>query len=144
MISVFGGEFGVEFLSRKEGHRMQMRSRSPSLVVVIVVGCAFVGSPGFSGELPERETQGSNLAAGHFQASTPSGVTAQASFSSEEVADQSCRDGKRILGTSPNFVVRGSIKVLADDCQDCCAESRIFADDFENNTTSNWSATVGG
>lgn len=92
MTSVFGGDFGVEFLSRKEGHRMQMRSRSPSLVVVILVGCAFVGSPGFSCELPERETQGSNLAAGHFQASTPSGVTAQASFSSEEVADQSCRE----------------------------------------------------
>lgn len=144
MISVFGGEFGVEFPSRKEGHRMQMRSRSPSLVVVLVVGCVFVGSPGFSGELSKVESQGSGLAAGHSQARSASGVTVRASFSAGEVAEKSCREGKRTLGTSSSFVARGLIKVLSGDCQDCCAENTIFADGFESNTTSNWTATVGG
>lgn len=144
MTPVFGGEFGVEFLNRKEGHTMQRRSRSPSLVVMFLVGCTLIGAPGFSGELQGRETQEPNQVARHSQASTPSGVTVQASFFSDRVAEQSCREGKRILGTSPSFIARGSIKVLADGCQDCCAENRIFADGFESNSTSNWSNTVGG
>lgn len=123
---------------------MQRRNRSPSLVLVFLVGCALITTPAFSGEIQEGEIQESEQTARHFLANTAGGMTVQASFSPGAVAEPSCRKGKRILGTSPNFVVRASLKVLLDDCHDCCAENILFKDGFESSNTSNWSATVGG
>ncbi len=122
---------------------MQRRNRSPSLAVVFLVGCTLIATPTFSSEIQEGEVQEPEQTARHFQANTTSGVAVQASFSSGTVAEPSCRKGKRILGTSPNFVVRASIKALLDDCHDCCAENILFIDGFESSNTSNWSATVG-
>jgi hypothetical protein len=113
-------------------------------VLVFLVGCALITTPAFSGEIQEGEIQESEQTARHFLANTAGGMTVQASFSPGAVAEPSCRKGKRILGTSPNFVVRASLKVLLDDCHDCCAENILFKDGFESSNTSNWSATVGG
>ena len=113
-------------------------------MVAFVVGCALICAPAFSVEINEGETQGPEQTAGQFQADTASGISVHASFSSGSTGQPSCRKGKRIFGTSPNFVVRASIKALLDDCHSCCAENIIFHDGFENNSTSNWSATAGG
>ncbi|MEN8163333.1 MAG: hypothetical protein ABFS37_04325 [Acidobacteriota bacterium] len=123
---------------------MQRRNRSPGLAMVLLVGCALITTPAFSGEIQEGEIQGPEQTAGHLLANTATGLAVQASFSPGTVAEPSCRKGKRILGTSPNFVVRASLKVLLDDCHDCCSENILFIDGFESNNTSNWSATVGG
>jgi len=123
---------------------MQRRNRSPSLAVVFLVGCALITTLAFSGEIQEGEVQESEQAARYLLANSNGDLAVQASFSSGTVAEPSCRNGKRVLGTSPNFVVRASIKVLLDDCHDCCTENIIFHDGFESNNTSNWSATVPG
>ena len=123
---------------------MQRRNRSPSLVVAFLVGCALICAPAFSGEINEGEVQDPEPKARNYQANNTSGVVIQASFSSGSRAEPSCQKGKRILGTSPNFVARASIKALLDDCHSCCAENIIFIDGFESNSTSNWSVTVGG
>ena len=123
---------------------MQRRNRSPRLVVAFLVGCALICAPAFSGEINEGEVKDPEQTARHYQANTTSGTVIQASFSSGGTAEPSCQKGKRILGTSPNFVARASIKALLDDCHSCCAENTIFIDGFESNNTSNWSVTVGG
>lgn len=123
---------------------MQRRNRSPSLVVALLVGCALICGPAFSDEINEGEVQDPKQTARHYQAKASSGVAVQASFSSGSTTEPSCRKGKRILGTSSNFVARASIKTLLDDCHSCCAENIIFIDGFESNSTSNWSATVPG
>lgn len=123
---------------------MQRRNRSPSLVAVLVVGCALICTPAFSGENQEEQVKDPVKTAGRYQATTSSGVAVQGSFSSTATTGSSCRKGKRILATSPDFVARSSIKVLETDCHDCCAENILFKDGFESHDTSYWSSTVSG
>lgn len=123
---------------------MQRRNRSPSLVAVLVVGCALICTPAFSGESQEEQVKDPVQTAGRFQAASSSGMAIQGSFSSTPATGSSCRKGKRFLSTSPDFVARSSIKVLVNDCHDCCTENILFKDGFESHDTFEWSATVGG
>lgn len=112
-------------------------------MAVLAVGCALICTPTFSGVSQEEVVKDPVQPAEHFQATTSSGMTVQGSFSSGTVTGSSCRKGKRILGTSPNFVARSSLKALVNDCHDCCTENILFKDGFESHDTFEWSITVG-
>jgi hypothetical protein len=71
------------------------------------------------------------------------GVSVRGSLSSQVTTEPTCQKGKTILGTSANFVARGTLKIMTSDCQDCCTENIIFIDDFETGATTAWSSSVG-
>ena len=78
---------------------MQRRNRSPSLMVVLVVGCALICAPAFSGEVTEEPVRNLEQTARHYQAKTASGVAVQASFSSGAY----CDGGAWVNGSSRSY-----------------------------------------
>ena len=124
---------------------MQRRNRSPGLILaMIALGGLFGLSTTTAGDLGEGFSAPATPPENTQHVLTASrGVSVQGSFSLEATTEPACRKGKPILGTSANFVTRGTLKVMTSDCQDCCTENIIFIDDFETGGTTGWSSSVG-
>ncbi len=123
---------------------MQKRNRSPDRVRVLVPLIIVAGVTGLAAATVYGETPGPDTTpAAHLTMSSGS-LILQGSFRFQADPEPSCRTGKRELGSSANFVTRGSLKVITAGCQDCCAENIVFKDDFEGGGTTAWSNTTGG
>lgn len=120
---------------------MKRRNRSPGLGALALVATLMIGLPIIASEI-ERTNVPDRGIADHSEATMTQGVTAYATVVSPRKAADSCRKGKRVVGTSSSYVVRAAIKSAASDCYSCCAET-VFIDDFESGDTSAWSNTVG-
>ncbi len=122
---------------------MQKRNRSPGRFWVLVAVIAVAGATGFTAANVFGETRGPDITPAAHLTTSSGNLILQGSFQLQADPEPSCRTGKRELGSSANFVTRGSLKVITAGCQDCCAENIVFKDDFEDGGTTAWSNTTG-
>jgi len=121
---------------------MRKRVRSPSLVAAALVGTLMIGFPMAASGADETRVLAGERPMDLADGTMTRGVTAQATIMTERSAAVSCQKGKRVIGSSPSFVVRAAIKSAGSNCYTCCAD-KIFFDNFETNDTSRWSSVVG-